>query len=204
MAAYRGGLSTVSSIATLSLAAIWLMPATGQHAARGSYVDELVRGLVELIVYIVPAMVANGAPVVMHGPPPIDFGRRFIDGRRVFGDGKTWGGLLGGLTAGTLVSSVEAAFVGPMIIPYGALSSLGALIGDLLGSFLKRRVGLERGARAPVLDQLGFYLFALILLYAKGVTFPLPDELLWAVVIYGLHRATNWGAYRLGLKSVPW
>ena len=84
------------------------------------------------------------------------------------------------------------------------MSSLGALVGDLVGSFVKRRVGLERGAQAPLLDQLGFYVFALLFLYAVGVTFPLPDEILWAAVIYGLHRATNWAAYKLGLKSVPW
>ena len=198
------GLAYVDSITSLALAALCVTSAVGGQANSVICPAELARGLVRLIIYVIPAMVANGAPVVMHGPPPIDFGRRFVDGKRVFGDGKTWGGLLGGLTAGTLISSLEAAFVGPMIIPYGALSSLGALVGDLVGSFVKRRIGLERGAQAPVLDQLGFYVFALLFLYAKGVRFPLLDELLWAAVIYGLHRGTNWAAYRLGLKSVPW
>ncbi len=198
------GLTPVNPVASLALTAMCLTSTVGGQAADGICPAELARGLVSLIIYVIPAMVANGAPVVMHGPPPIDFGRRFVDGRRVFGDGKTWGGLLGGLTAGTLISSLEAAFVGPAIIPYGVLSSLGALVGDLVGSFVKRRVGLERGAQAPLLDQLGFYVFALLFLYAVGVTFPLPDEILWAAVIYGLHRATNWAAYKLGLKSVPW
>ncbi|MGC9071598.1 MAG: CDP-2,3-bis-(O-geranylgeranyl)-sn-glycerol synthase [Acidilobus sp.] len=166
--------------------------------------EGLLRGLVELIVYILPAMIANGAPVIMNGPPPIDFGRRLRDGRRLFGDGKTWGGLLGGLTAGTLTGAVEAAFVGAQVIPYSALSSIGALTGDLFGSFIKRRLGLERGAQAPLLDQLGFYIFALLYLYAVGKSFPLVDEIAWAAVIYCLHRLTNWGAYKLSLKRVPW
>jgi CDP-2,3-bis-(O-geranylgeranyl)-sn-glycerol synthase len=166
--------------------------------------NSLLSQLIELIIYVLPAMVANGAPVIMNGPPPVDFGRRFIDGRRIFGDGKTWGGLLGGMTAGTLFGAIEAVAVGADLIPYAALASLGALIGDLFGSFIKRRLGLERGQQAPVLDQLGFYVFALLFLYIVGKTFPLVDEVLWALAIYGLHRATNWGAYKLGLKKVPW
>jgi CDP-2,3-bis-(O-geranylgeranyl)-sn-glycerol synthase len=36
------------------------------------------------------------------------------------------------------------------------LVALGAPLGDLIGSFLKRRLNLERGAPAPIIDQLDF------------------------------------------------
>ena len=157
-----------------------------------------------LLLFILPAMAANGAPVVMHGPPPIDFGRRMPDGRRIFGDGKTWGGLLGGITAGVLVGAAEIPVLGGLMIFYALVESLGAMTGDLVGSFVKRRIGLERGAPAPVLDQLGFYAFALLFLYWVGVSFNPVAELLVAAIIYGLHRATNFAAYKAGLKSVPW
>jgi CDP-2,3-bis-(O-geranylgeranyl)-sn-glycerol synthase len=164
----------------------------------------LIISLLLLLEYIAPAMVANGAPVVLHGPPPIDFGKRLPDGRRVFGDGKTWGGLLAGITSGTFVGIIEWPLLGPQHIAYATLASAGAMCGDLFGSFIKRRAGLERGAEAPVLDQLGFYVFALLFLYMGGITFSIYAELIWAVIIYVLHRATNWAAYKLKLKSVPW
>jgi CDP-2,3-bis-(O-geranylgeranyl)-sn-glycerol synthase len=164
----------------------------------------LAESLLVLFIYIAPAMVANGTPVILHGPPPIDFGKRMPDGRRVFGDGKTWGGLLAGITAGTFVGIVEWPFLGAVHIAFASMASVGALCGDLFGSFLKRRVGLERGAEAPVLDQLGFYIFALIFLYIAGISFSIYAELIWAIIIYALHRLTNWAAYMLGLKSVPW
>ncbi len=164
------------------------------------WLDDMVR----LFIFILPAMVANGTPVILHGPPPIDLGRKFYDGRRILGDGKTWGGFLAGITAGTFIGVLEWPLFGASHIFYAAAASFGALIGDLFGSFVKRRVGLERGAEAPLLDQLGFYVFSLIVLYATGVTFSLYAELAWAVIIYALHRGTNFIAYKLKLKSVPW
>ncbi len=164
----------------------------------------VAEGLLRLFELILPAMVANGTPVVLHGPPPIDLGRRFVDGRRIFGDGKTWGGLLAGITMGTFVGIFEATMLGALIIYYAAIASTGALLGDLCGSFIKRRLGLERGAEAPVLDQLGFYVCALLLLYVVGLRFNIIDELIMAGIIYLLHRGTNLAAYKLGLKLVPW
>jgi CDP-2,3-bis-(O-geranylgeranyl)-sn-glycerol synthase len=150
-------------------------------------------------------MVANGTPVVIHGLPPIDMNKKWRDGRRVFGDGKTWGGFLAGIVGGTIIGGIESAIIWNNILLPSFVSSLGALLGDLMASFIKRRLGLQRGAPAPLLDQLDFYVGSLVFLYVfLRISFNIYAILLFALLIYLLHRATNYTAYKLGLKSVPW
>jgi len=161
--------------------------------------------LLSIFVFILPAMVANGTPVIIHGLPPIDMGRRWRDGRRIFGDGKTWGGFLSGIIAGLVIGGIESLIIWHNILIDALIASIGALLGDLTASFIKRRIGLERGAPAPLLDQLDFYVGALIFLYLfAGKAFNIYAELVFAVIIYALHRLTNYTAYKLKLKSVPW
>lgn len=121
--------------------------------------------------YILPAYFANASPVLVGGGRPIDGGRVWRDGRRLLGDGKTWRGFIGGVLIGTLVGIVQY-FITPDF--YGSLEtavklafllSFGALIGDLVGSFIKRRANLPRGYPAIGLDQLGFLISALAFAY---------------------------------------
>ncbi|AFZ70890.1 CDP-diglyceride synthetase [Caldisphaera lagunensis DSM 15908] len=161
--------------------------------------------LLKLFIFILPAMVANGTPVIVHGLPPIDMGKKWRDGRRIFGDGKTWGGILSGIIAGLIIGSIESVIIWHNMLYDAFIASFGALIGDLIASFIKRRIGLERGAPAPLLDQLDFYVGALVFLYLfDGKIFNIYAELLFAVLIYALHRTTNYMAYKLKLKNVPW
>ncbi|MCE4612213.1 MAG: CDP-2,3-bis-(O-geranylgeranyl)-sn-glycerol synthase [Desulfurococcales archaeon] len=158
---------------------------------------------------ILPAMAANGAPVVVlryvKNSHPVDFNLKFLDGRRLLGDGKTWEGVTSGLVAGLVVSAIIAIFSqNAGFITLGILSSIGALIGDMAGSFVKRRINMPRGAPAPLLDQLDFYVGALLLLYIAGVQIRLVPSIILAVVVLVLHVGTNYMAYRLGLKNVPW
>jgi len=81
--------------------------------------------------------------------------------------------------------------------------SIGALLGDLVGSFLKRRVDLRSGAPSPMLDQLGFVLMALIL----AAPFLQPDPVYPTILILVtlvIHWVSNAGSYLLGLKKNPW
>ena len=48
---------------------------------------------------MLPAFLPNSAAVVFGGGKPIDFGRLWR-GKRILGDGKTWTGLIGGISAG--------------------------------------------------------------------------------------------------------
>ncbi|WP_048055948.1 CDP-2,3-bis-(O-geranylgeranyl)-sn-glycerol synthase [Pyrococcus sp. ST04] len=165
--------------------------------------------LFEAFWYILPAYFANSSPVVLGGGTPMDFGKTWRDGKRIFGDGKTWRGFFGGLTVGTSVGVIQH-----FIIPtyYGSLKlsilvafllSLGTLIGDLIGSFIKRRLNLPRGYPAVGLDQWGFLISALCFAYPVR-TIPTGEVLFLLVVTPLIHWGTNVFAYKMGWKSVPW
>ncbi|MEM4823239.1 MAG: CDP-2,3-bis-(O-geranylgeranyl)-sn-glycerol synthase [Acidilobaceae archaeon] len=166
---------------------------------------KVVDSVIEGLIVILPAMVANAAPVLSKGKKPIDFNKKFIDGRRLLGDGKTWEGLIVGLTAGTITGLILALIMRESIlIEIGILASLGAMIGDIIASFIKRRLRLERGEPAPILDQLNFYIGAVIVLYIAGYRFTLAILLILAIISGLLHILANIVAYKLKLKRVPW
>ncbi len=156
------------------------------------------------ITLYLPAMVTNATPVFVRKGTPIDLGKQFIDGRRILGDGKTFEGLLVGLYFGFIVSFTYTLLqydVCSVLVLY--LSCVAAILGDLLGSFIKRRLGLKRGERALLLDQLDFFLASSVVLVVYG----LVDYVLFIValvIIVLLHMVTNRVAYILGLKNVPW
>jgi len=153
--------------------------------------------LLQLLLFILPAYFANSAPVLFGGGAPMDFKAKAWDGRRVFGDGKTWRGFLAGIIAGTIVGALLNAYL------LGVLLSLGTMLGDLFGSFLKRRLGLERGHPGFAIDQLPFLLFALA--FASPIYLPSWEGILVLIILtYVLHVSTNFLANRLGLKKVPW
>ena len=169
----------------------------------------IVDRTINLLLLVVPAMVANGTPVIVgklvRRPHPIDHGKTFWDGRRILGDGKTWEGLLGGVLAGLIIGALLGVALSDLTFRFlmGFWASMGAMIGDLVGSFLKRRLGLNRGDPAPLLDQLDFYVGALIFLYLAGAEVDVLPALILAPLVYALHRLTNMLAYRFGIKREP-
>jgi CDP-2,3-bis-(O-geranylgeranyl)-sn-glycerol synthase len=166
---------------------------------------KVVDSVVEAIILLLPAMIANATPVIANGRMPVDMGARFLDGRRLLGDGKTWEGTMAALAAG-LISALTLYLVlgAPMILSAGTGAVVGAILGDMAGSFIKRRLGLERGAPAPILDQLDFFAGALLFTAAAGVDWTVRAAIISGAVIAVLHVASNVAAYALGLKRVPW
>ncbi|MGB9577085.1 MAG: CDP-2,3-bis-(O-geranylgeranyl)-sn-glycerol synthase [Candidatus Micrarchaeia archaeon] len=170
--------------------------------------------LLRLLGYIFPAYVANAAPVLFGGGTKIDLNKNFVDGKRLLGDGKTVNGFASGLFLGTAAGAALAVLFPADFMPLaGGLQAktiasffmaLGALSGDLFGSFLKRRMGMERGQPSFLLDQLTFLFFALAF---SSPFHPLPgaEELVVLVVAtFLLHVFFNALAHRLKLKNVPW
>jgi len=167
--------------------------------------DGLVQLLSTAIWFILPAYVANATPVVLGGGRPIDGRRNFVDGRPIFGPGKTIRGFTAGLVAGSLFGAVQGLLTGQLYshLTLGFLLSTGALVGDLLGSFIKRRLKLARGSAAPGLDQLGFVVLAL--LFASPVSVPTWEvTLLILIITPPIHLATNFIGHKLKLKDRPY
>lgn len=112
--------------------------------------------LVDIARALALLVAANATPIVtakLAGGVanwPLDGGCRLPDGRRLFGDHKTWRGLVLGTGAGTLTGALLG--VGWWL---GAVFALTSLLGDALSSAIKRRLNLEPGREIFGLDQLG-------------------------------------------------
>lgn len=91
------------------------------------------------------------------------------------------------------------------------LASYGAVVGDLMGSFLKRRFDIKSGAPFWIVDQLDFALLALLFVSIPGFISPnlflLPDVFIIVFLIIltpAVSIIANTVAYVVGLKDVPW
>jgi len=154
--------------------------------------------LAETIYIYLPAYIANATPVILGGGGPLDDGRNWVDGKPLFGDHKTIRGTLSGLAAGFIIGLLQRNPV------RGALLSIGAIGGDLIVSFFKRRFDLKPGALLPIADQMGFIVFAVILvsLAEPAPTWDRAIGILAATL--PIHYLTNVFAWILKLKSTPW
>jgi hypothetical protein len=141
---------------------------------------------------------ANGTPVIAKDilgdrcAFPIDGGANFIDRRPLLGSSKTFRGIF----LSILVTSAVAPIV-RMEWKTGAVVAGMAMAGDLLSSFLKRRLNLPAGGRATGLDQVLESLFpllacrSLLMLTAldivAGVALFFVGELLLSRLFYHVH-----------------
>ncbi len=145
----------------------------------------------------------NGAPVIFGGGRPIDSGRSLFDGERVLGDNKTVRGFLSGLMIGAVVGVAGFYLFSTSLLLISVLAALGALLGDLTGAFLKRRLKIKPGGSLPVVDQLDFVLGALLLVSPfHGISLGVVVIMLF--VTPPIHLLTNIGAHFLGLKPTYW
>ena len=100
-------------------------------------------------------ILANGSPVIAKNilgnycSWPLDVNTMFVDGRPLFGASKT--------VRGILVSIVTTSACAPLLglkLEIGLVVATTAMAGDLLSSFMKRRLGLQSSSRAVGLDQI--------------------------------------------------
>ena len=160
--------------------------------------------------FIFPAYCANAAPVIFGGGKPMDFGKKFFDGKPFLGSHKTFRGFLAGIVIGTLVGFVQTLIYEQFLFQYGSqfqysillgfMLSLGALTGDLVESFAKRRLNRSPGKSLPVADQIDFILGAFLFSFMVS-----PPSLLAALIILlitiPIHLVTNLGAALLNMKN---
>jgi hypothetical protein len=152
-------------------------------------------GILDVLILIV---LANGTPVVVKKllgarfAWPLDGGVILPDGQPLLGSSKTVRGV---------VLAVLATALGAMALGLGAqlgvLAGAAAMAGDLLSSFLKRRLRLKPSSQALGLDQVPESLFVFLacraalalswLDVAIGVAVFFVGELLISRLLYKAH-----------------
>jgi CDP-2,3-bis-(O-geranylgeranyl)-sn-glycerol synthase len=166
---------------------------------------------------MLPAYVPNSAAAAVGGGVPIDGGRCWSDKRRILGDGKTIRGFIGGVLCGCFIGGLQilaqtnALFSSlPAMNPLAIiLLATGALVGDMVKSFFKRRAGIDRGGKWPIVDQYDFVVGAFVFLLIGDPTFAsltltLPVIIAILIITPVLHRVVNIIGYKMGVKDVPW
>jgi CDP-diglyceride synthetase len=148
--------------------------------------------------------VANGMPVLARKvlkerlAAPLDGGFSFLDGRALFGSSKTIRGIIASI-AFTSIAGLSLGF------DWGVAAALAALsmLGDLLSSFTKRRLGLEPHAQAFGLDQIPEALLPLLVLKSSL-------ELDWSDVAFLVLAFVVLGVllsrvlYKFGIREQPY
>lgn len=181
--------------------------------------------IIKSFYFALPAYLANMAPVIFDKLKLLKFLNRPIDGGRkwgqsdyiyIFGPTKTWRGLVAAVIMGLVATTLQTwlynfeFFHNLSIINYpdnfilfGLLAGLGAILGDLLKSFLKRRLKMTSGRPWPVFDQLdfvaGFLLFTYFIIQP-----PIAIIITIFLITLVLHPLTNIISYLIGFKKVWW
>lgn len=147
---------------------------------------------------------ANGAPIILHKlldgrwNCPLDGGLVLPDGQPLLGPSKTWRGVVGALLVG--------AFAG-WALGLGMDLGLGvagfSMLGDLLSSFLKRRLGIPPSGMATGLDQVPEALLPSLWLTSLGILG--YDEMLSLVAAFWvLGLALSKPLYWLHIRKQPY
>ena len=123
------------------------------------------------LLMLLPAMIANMTPVLLkikYWNVPIN--------ESIFGKNKTWRGFLGAILVGTLTYFLMVKYsvithsdtlgnsLGSILL-IGFLFSFGAIGGDLVKSFFKRKRGIESGVSFMPWDQIDYILGMIMLTY---------------------------------------
>lgn len=147
--------------------------------------DELVSGLRALLLVGVASSVpwALGRLCGTRWAWPLDFGCRLADGERLFGDHKTWRGLVAGIVGCAAAGALLGA--GYLV---GAAAGFLALAGDAASSAIKRRLRRPPGAEVPGLDQLPEALLPLLVL-REPLGLSVPAVIVVTLVFAGLDIA---------------
>lgn len=161
---------------------------------------------VQLLYLMAPAYLANMTPPFVrfwHG-----WNRPICE--RWLGSHKTVVGAASGIFVAMATASVQRAIAWDgSLIPnarwplVGLLLGIGAIGGDAIKSFAKRRVGIVPGQRWIPFDQLDFVVGALALV-AAWAALSWADVGVVLVLSFGGDIAVNQIAYRLGIRETKW
>lgn len=172
--------------------------------------------------FFLPAAIGNAAPILSAKikafrvwDAPMDMGIE-VNGKRLLGDHKTWRGLVTGMFVGAVVAvcqsiiyrNASAEFKDLLLYdPFdfspgytGLILAAGALLGDALKSFFKRRIDVQPGKSWIPFDQLD-YIVGGIIASLFIVRFEWPIYFFIVVIWAVLHPISSLIGYKLGWKK---
>ena len=178
----------------------------------------VITTIAQLLYLFLPAAVANMMPVIVGRAKLFSYLAIPLDGgccsknKPLLGSHKTWRGLLTGIIAAVLVTGLQAMMelkglnlvdYNAVWLPLGLLLGTGALIGDAVKSFFKRRCNVKEGNAWVPFDQIDFGIGAVIFLSPIfWLGWPLS---FLSVVLLGLgHVLIVWIGYALGWRKHKW
>lgn len=175
-----------------------------------------MKELLAAFLFFLPAGIANMSPVFANKIPilnqwktPIDFGKSWR-GKRLLGNNKTWRGLVFGTAMAALTALLIGLFTNPTarldihatFVFAGALMGMGALLGDAVESFFKRRRGMGPGNSWFPFDQIDYIIGGLVVIYP--IYTPTVALMLTILLLFfGLHLVSSYVGFLLKLKDQP-
>ncbi|MBW2977452.1 CDP-2,3-bis-(O-geranylgeranyl)-sn-glycerol synthase [Candidatus Woesearchaeota archaeon] len=174
--------------------------------------------LLSVLYFMLPAYFANMAPVFVRKikflDSSIDFNKKY-KGKPILGKHKTWRGLFFGVLFGIVVAYIQyllygySSFSNISFVDYnnwfiiGFLLSFGALVGDSVKSFFKRRVGVKPGKPFIPWDQIDYAIGAIFFIY---FVYALTVAQMIAILLISFfgHILINHLGYYLGIREVKW
>jgi CDP-2,3-bis-(O-geranylgeranyl)-sn-glycerol synthase len=175
--------------------------------------------------FFIPAAIANMAPVFAAQLPglrkfeaPLDFGMS-LGGKRVFGAHKTWRGLVSGMVAATAVlwlqqylaryygwftsSAQHVHYLALPLFLLGPAFAVGALGGDAVKSFVKRRRDIPSGGVWLPYDLID-HIIGAALLALPFVAFDWWTYVVVVTVWFVGNFGISFLGYLLHIKKRPW
>lgn len=176
--------------------------------------------------FFLPAYLTNMTPSLLASigafnflAKPVDFGKKFL-GKPILGSHKTWRGVIFGPMVGVFTVFLQkwfferSTFVREIslfnyqeinILPFALSLTFGAILGDLFFAAIKRRLGLEPGARFLPFDQINYVIgaFFFVLLFS-GVNIPFKVWITLLFLTFFLHITATQIGFLLGLSKSRW
>ena len=174
--------------------------------------------LLKCAYLMLPAYFANMAPVITKKinlfAYPVDFSRK-LNQKPIFGKNKTYRGFIFGIIFAAAVAYTQHRLYefdsfrqisffnyGPWLL-FGIFMGFGALFGDLIKSFFKRRIGMPPGKKFIPFDQTDFIIGASVFMLPF---FQLSLKIFIASLIlsFALHITVNHIAFYLRITKEKW
>ncbi len=175
--------------------------------------------ILQCFYFMLPVYFANMAPVIVKKifnnlAFPLDFNKT-LKNKPIFGKNKTFRGLIFGILFAVIITYLQFllynnnVFVDISITDYsnwlliGFLMGFGTIFGDLMESFVKRRIGYEPGRPFIPFDQLDFVIGALIFVFPL-IKLSSNKIIIILLLSFVLHVIVNHLAFHLKIRKEKW